>query len=263
MKNNSDKIITEFHELYLARREYFPTKLPNFVGIGPGRCGTTSLYKILKNNNFFLPPIKEINFFGIRQYPFARRGITISEYHNYFLNSAQKDFVGEISPAYFSNIDSIDSIKDIIPNTKIIITLRNPVDRFLSQYYHHLKFYSDLDLSSYIQIARKRLETNCITPDWISPERNLLSSQYEKCIEPVLKNFAKENIITLYFEDLKTNEWGNKLSVFFDTEIKQNKTIHMNKQKNYPSKNSLSDKDFRTLSDIFQSDIEKYKDRVW
>jgi hypothetical protein len=60
---------------------------------------------------------------------------TIKQYKAEFQKAATK-VIGEISPSYFSNPSCLSQIKETIPDIKIGVVLRNPIDKAYSQYMH-------------------------------------------------------------------------------------------------------------------------------
>lgn len=56
------------------------------------------------------------------------------KYYKYFNQMPLNKKIGEKTPSYMILPSSIHRIKRIFPNTKIIIILRNPVDRFISAF---------------------------------------------------------------------------------------------------------------------------------
>lgn len=111
--------------------------LPNFIIIGAQKAGTTSLYKYLIQHPFVKSPItKELHFFDTNfgrglnwyrsQFPLLFNLPNTSNHHNFI--------TGEASPAYIFHPYSAKRIAATIPNVKLILLLRNPVDRAYSQY---------------------------------------------------------------------------------------------------------------------------------
>ena len=117
----------------------FSHVLPDFLIIGFPKCGTTSLYEYLLQHPDIHPPIgKEIDYFdrlyykGINWYK-VRFPLKL---HRFFRkNFFHRQFLtGEATPRYIKHPHSINRIKNIIPNAKFIVLLRNPIDRAYSHY---------------------------------------------------------------------------------------------------------------------------------
>jgi hypothetical protein len=122
--------------------------IPTFIGIGPARCGTTSVYYYLRQHpQVHMSPRKETNFFAYLagRDPFAAgRAVpfetvkTWVEYERLFENSSGAKAAGEISPAYFWWPGVADSVYSALPGARVFCILRNPIDRAYSSYRMHI-----------------------------------------------------------------------------------------------------------------------------
>jgi len=117
-------------------------KWPNFFIVGAAKAGTSSLYAYLKNTEgVYMSPLKETNYFS----PTFAHLVNMSrvknkdDYLKLFRGVTDEKAIGEVSPVYLRDARSPDLIKKTIPNAKIIICLRNPVQRAFSHYLMHLR----------------------------------------------------------------------------------------------------------------------------
>ena len=127
--------------------------LPDFLIVGAQKSATTTLYKILNSHNdIYMPDIKEVNFFAYnkddielneyKKYDFGSHFKIITnleEYYSLFANANSSQIIGESSVNYlFRYKQTIKKIKEIYKNdykkVKIIISLRNPIDRAFSSW---------------------------------------------------------------------------------------------------------------------------------
>ena len=113
--------------------------MPNFIIIGVHKGGTTSLYNYLIQHPYIAPArIKEPNFFN----RFFHRGLiwyrahftTIFHVYSVKVRHGHSLITGEASINYLWHPDAPKRILQTIPNVKLIILLRNPVDRAYSHY---------------------------------------------------------------------------------------------------------------------------------
>jgi len=103
-------------------------RLPEFIGVGPPRTATTWLHEVLSGYVGLPRGVKETEFFD-RHYS---RGL---EWHlRHFRDCPPNLPCGEFSPTYFASAQARTRIAADLPNCKIIITLRDPVERFYSHY---------------------------------------------------------------------------------------------------------------------------------
>jgi len=103
-------------------------RLPDVIGVGPPRTGSTWLYNALRDVVDMPKGVKEPQFFST----FYDKGI--DWYAHHFRYASGDRIVAEISPPYFFHPDTPERIKVHIPNCKIVATMRNPVDRIYSVY---------------------------------------------------------------------------------------------------------------------------------
>lgn len=97
---------------------------PNFIGIGGMRCGTTWLDAMLRlHPDINMPKKKEIHYFDWNY----RKG------DKWYLEQFPEGFTGEITPGYsILNKNRIKQVKKLLPDVKIILILRNPIERAYS-----------------------------------------------------------------------------------------------------------------------------------
>ena len=121
-------------------------RLPNFLIIGAHKAGTTSLYAYLKSHpQIFMPELKEARFFAfdpknpdhIKKVPKIFPITTLKEYSALFDQVKDEVVYGEASPEYLNSEYAANNIFKRIPNAKLIVSLRNPVDRAYSQFLMH------------------------------------------------------------------------------------------------------------------------------
>jgi hypothetical protein len=106
--------------------------LPNFLIVGAARAGTTSLARYLEvHPDAFIPLMKEVDFFDREDN--YRRGV--DWYRSHFAGGAGKTAIGEASPYYMLIPDAVPRMASLLPDARLIVLLRNPVDRAYSHYW--------------------------------------------------------------------------------------------------------------------------------
>ena len=116
--------------------------LPDFLLIGAMRSGTSYLHYLLTKHPSIAPAFtKEILFFsdcdgnydkGISWY---RAHFPVKTKKEYAEKLLKRNFMpGEASPVYIYHPAVPQRILDVIPKTKLVLVLRNPIDRAYSQY---------------------------------------------------------------------------------------------------------------------------------
>lgn len=110
-------------------------KIPNFLFIGPDKSGSTWLYNLLKNHpQVYLPKTKELFYFDY----FYEKGD--KWYFEYFKDvKLNHKIISEISHDYLFSEDACNRIKNTLPDVKLMVCFREPVERAFSSYLYLLK----------------------------------------------------------------------------------------------------------------------------
>lgn len=103
-------------------------RLPDFIAVGPQRTGTTWLDRVLRGRVGLPRGVKETDFFSWRY----AKGLKWYAWH--FRDCRPELPIGEVCPSYFAVPQARMRIAQHIPNCKIIITLRDPVEWLYSYY---------------------------------------------------------------------------------------------------------------------------------
>jgi hypothetical protein len=206
------------------------TRLPNFFLVGAAKAGTTSFYNYLDQHPaIFMSPIKEPSYFSseVRPENFAaalrrnlqheldaarkylrgpmnrkRFGGPVAGWDDYrllFRNARAQTAIGEASVTYLWSKTAAREIAARIPNARIIMILRNPVERAFSQYHHavtggwiRVSFHEQLQIS---------LESRGESFDVMNP--HLAWGLYYEQVRRYLDLFPAENVKIFLYEDYR------------------------------------------------------------
>src|SRR5258708_108403 len=214
--------------------------LPNFFIVGAPKAGTTSLYYYLgQHPDVYMSPVKEPNYFAeeirlcnigaqwqdwaqrendsLQQYLLGpmqekRFGGIVSNWTDYlklFQNVNGEKAIGEASVCYLWSRTAARNIASTTPNAKIIMVLRNPVDRAFSQYKQAVA--SGLIGKSFREQVRKSLNNksgvwsqlkNAIPDDLIPVVRKLAfksreTVELDSADRVQLSNYYREDVVRL------------------------------------------------------------------
>ena len=125
-------------------------KLPNFLIVGAPKSGTTSFNYYLKEHpQIYMSRVKEPYFFTSQRLQLPESGPgdykrkyikEFSQYKELFNNVGNEIAIGEASTdTMFYHSFTINEIHKFVGDPKILIFLRNPVDRAFSAYTHLLR----------------------------------------------------------------------------------------------------------------------------
>ena len=126
---------------------------PSFMIVGGQRCGTTSLQKYLQSHpDFAAPARKEIHYFDKNYF----RGD--DWYWAHFPQARPNRFTGDATPYYLFHPLAPQRAAATLPDTKIVLLLRDPVDRARSHHSHAFaKGHETLSLADAIAAEPERL----------------------------------------------------------------------------------------------------------
>ena len=220
---------SQFHKLFqkikyqLIKRHVYeitgPLRvLPDFIIVGAMKCGTTSLYYDICEHPCIEPAsYDEIGYFDVNYH------LGINWYRSMFPSIFKKRKIlskfgnfktGEDTPFYFWNPDAAKRIHDLLPQTKIIVILRDPVYRAYSQYSNGKRDgVETLSFEEILEIEIRDLD--------------------KKVSNPFEKFFGKRSILAkgIYVEQLKIWEdlFGkNQIHIFSTEELLKNPERTMN-----------------------------------
>jgi len=177
---------------------------PDFLLIGAQKSGTSWLWdKLDQHPGTDLPEVKEIHYFGgVENYLAGPE-----QYYSHFTDVDRVRVTGEASTSYLydripywqnssNEIEYHDSLPDIpnlvyqeLPDIKIIIVLRDPVDRAISAYRHWLKQGHFSPLAGLENAATRNPKTRIIE-----------YGHYAQYLSAWTKVFSENQILTLVFE---------------------------------------------------------------
>jgi hypothetical protein len=185
--------------------------LPNFLIVGAAKCGTTALSGLLgQHPDIFIPRIKAPRYFtgpALRnisrrdpQYDYLHQSSVLNreDYLNLFISSGNHKARGEASANYLYNHDTvIPRILGDIGDVRIVISLRNPAERALSNFYYLPK--ENMPLSKALAMEKVRMK-NGFNSFWHYRAQGLYHNQ----VKAYLNNFSKVKIC--FFEGFVANQ---------------------------------------------------------
>ena len=164
------------------------------------RCGSTWLYEVLKQHpDVKLSEMKEVDFFFMKR--MMRHNLTW--YENLFRTPDESEFKsvrGEISPGYARlKAWQVRQIAELLPNLRVLLTLRHPVDRLWSQTLYTFGHLRGRDIRSVGSLALVRQ---------LERARSKLSSDYIGILKIWTASFGRERLHISFFDDLRLKPEG-------------------------------------------------------
>jgi hypothetical protein len=199
--------------------------LPDFLVIGAAKCGTTSLYDWMCQHPLVMRPMtngvprKELLFFDYR----FHRGL--DWYRSHFPTAAERARLesahgvrpqsGEATASYLTDYWVPERVRKVLPDARLIVTMRNPVDRAYSAF--HMSRREGLEEFDSFETAIA-LEADRLAPELARTRRDrhyrpdpppplgywsyLHRSRYAEHVERWLQFFDRTQFLFLEFEAL-------------------------------------------------------------
>lgn len=172
--------------------------LPNLIVIGAMKCGTTALHRYLSlHPEVFMSEPKELNFFFGPERPDGTASWHAGNWHRgvewYSARFRPAPVRGESSPGYTSPSfpEAAERMARVVPETRLVYAVRDPIERAVSQYLHH-----------------RADGTEHRSPEEALPDpqsQYLARSRFYERLIPYLARFPRERILIVTQEELLTD----------------------------------------------------------
>lgn len=160
------------------------SRRPDFIGLGGQRSGTAWIYNCLEEHPNLCLPEKEINYF-VHEDKFSQGA---NWYASQFASCDPRSLAGEISSLYLYHPAAPERIYQHNPDARLIVSLRNPIDRTYSAYLN--------------MVASARIPRNVLFEDALNDYPDLLAkSFYADGLQRYLELFPRDRLLILVYED--------------------------------------------------------------
>ena len=170
-------------------------RLPHFLGLGTQKGGTTSLQNLLEQHpGVYLPPCKEVHYFSLHaQQP-------TGWYAAHYGEARRGQRRGDITPYYLFHPQAPERIRTLLPKAKLIVLLRDPVERALSQVFHSRRHgFETLEVADALAAEPQRLASG----DPFSAQKHsyVARSRYLEQLDRYEALFPRRQLLVLKSED--------------------------------------------------------------
>lgn len=157
---------------------------PDFIGLGAQRSGTSWIYACLYEHPQVYAPVKELHFFSrVRNWSKGYEW-----YESIFGKCPPTVKAGEFSTSYLFDPFTPERIHGRYPNVKLILSLRNPVDRAYSNYMNDI-------MSGAVDPKTSFEEALPSHPEYLE------QGYYAKFLGGYLRYFQRSQLLILICED--------------------------------------------------------------
>ena len=175
---------------------------PDFIIIGTQKGGTTSLYYYLVKHPKIMPSlIKEIDFWSTKYH----RGLGWYLAHFPPILAGQTILTGEATPSYLDSRETAGRLAQTFPQMKLIIVLRNPVDRAVSHYYQWVNMNWEFRSLEEAMISEIERLSGPNISYWNQPNSYIARGVYVEFLKAWLEVFPKDQILIISSETFYSN----------------------------------------------------------
>ncbi len=256
--------------------------MPAFLIIGAAKGGTTSLFRWLSDHPFITPPsplwmrevpMKEVHFFDynfFRREDWYRGHFPLERDRLAFERTHGQGFVtGEASASYLSHRWAPQRVKRVLPEVKLVVALRNPIDRAYSQFnmswrerYENLTFEEAIDreedrLRPELERSERDQRYNSLP---LGTWSYLLRSRYAEHLERWLEVFPREQFLFVRAEDMFGDPYGTLESVTTFLGLPPHKPDELPRLKDGGSYEPLSPATRARLGEYFRPHNERLRE---
>ena len=165
--------------------------LPDFLIVGAEKAATTWLARCLAEHpSIFIPPEKELFFFSSR----FDRGL--EWYRGLFRDGSNARRIGEATPVYLSHPDAPARIRATLGEIDLIASLRHPVDRAYSAYWHNLRhgrLSPESDFTASLEADAFEIRSR---------------GAYAHHLDRYLATFPRERLLVLLYDEVRAEPLG-------------------------------------------------------
>jgi len=165
------------------------TRGPHFIGLGAQKAGTSWIYACLLEHPQIYMPMKEAHFFSRERH--WQRGY--EWYESLFVDpspsTTEPRIAGEFSTTYLFDEQTPQRIHQRYPDVRLLVSLRNPVERALSNYSNDV-------MAGVVPKGTPLKEALRLHPEYIA------QGQYAQQLQRYLSLFPSDRLLILLYEDI-------------------------------------------------------------
>ncbi len=226
----------------------------NFLIVGAQKSGTTALDAYLRlHPEICMASEKEVHFFDNEAF-FAQEPVDYSIYHKTFAPNARHKLLGECTPIYMYWHDAPKRIWQYNPEMKIIIILRNPIERAFS-HWNMERCRNAEHLSFWDAISNEQQRCQETLPFQHRVFSYLDRGFYVKQLQKIWQFFPKQNTLVLRHEDLRKQHSKTLADVFCFLGIEEMSGFDEQVVFSIPYQSEMTQQEKMLLLGIFRDEI--------
>jgi len=232
-------------------------KKVDFIVCGVQKAGTTALYKYLTSySEVAMSHQKEVHFFDDESQFSDGCLPDYRHYHSYFQGAKEGMLWGEVTPIYIYWKDAPRRMWEYNPDLKIILVLRNPVDRAYSHW--NMEFQKGKELLNFSDAIRQ--EKNRVREALPLQHRVYSYTDrgfYMRQIYRLWDFFPKEQVLILKYEDLLLDRESALFNIESFLGLERQASAEQVREHVSLYKEEIKQSDYQYLIDMFREEIKQ------
>ena len=228
----------------------------DFIVAGAQKSGTTALHYFLKKHpQIALPDRQEMHFFDDEEI-FSRAPVDYESLHRQFARIRKSQISGEVTPSYLYWKPAMERIRNYNPRIKLIILLRNPVDRAFAHWnMQRFKNREPLDFLDALTEEPSRLA------ELLSKESRRFAyvdrGFYSEQLERVFRFFPREQVKIVKFESFRDRKQEALDEIFEFLGVKPLRQVRDKDRNVVPYERAMRPDERKYLSGVFATEVSK------
>lgn len=227
----------------------------DFIVPGAQKSGTTALHYFLeKNPQIALPDRGEMHFFDDEP-AFAHEPVNYELLHEHF-RARSTSISGEVTPSYLYWKPAMERIASYNPAIKLIILLRNPIDRAFAHWnMQRFKAREPLDFLPALKEEPRRIAQPLTIESrrFSYVDRGFYSAQLER----VFQFFPREQVHLVKFENFRDRKKEALDSIFDFLGVKRLRNVRDKDRNVVPYERAMTAEERKYLADVFAPELGK------
>src|SRR6266576_212276 len=227
----------------------------DFILAGAQKSGTTALHYFLsKHPNIAMGDQQEIHFFD-NDALFASE-VDSEELHKHYPPLGLSTIAGDCTPSYIYHEPAAERIWKYNPKTKLLILLRNPVDRAFA-HWNMQRFRGREPLDFFDAVREEKARIAGAPPVEARRFAYVDRGFYGKQLERLFKFFPRDQLKAVKFEDFKQKQRETLTSIFEFLGLEPLRWVRSKGRNIVPYQRALNWEEKVFLYHLFEEDIAK------
>src|SRR4030095_14716720 len=226
-----------------------------FVLAGAQKIGTTALHYFLsKHPNITMGDQQEIHFFD-NDALFASN-VDYEELHKHYPPLAAFTIAGDCTPSYIYHEPAAERIWKYNPKIKLLILLRNPVDRAFA-HWNMQRFRGREPLDFFDAVREEKTRIAGAPPAEARRFAYVDRGFYAKQLGRLFKFFPREQVKAVKFEDFREKQRETVVSIFSFLGLEPLRSLRSKDRNIVPYRRAMNWEEKVFLYNLFAEDIAK------